>query len=106
MLPSSQWPNRPVENVEGVCNEVRKSVRSAVTLLTNSDVTDSTVQLIDGHRYSSWIHLIRVHSWLLRFIHNCKSVKQNRLSGELTSDVLMDSEVIVIKACQQEAFPE
>jgi len=85
---------------------VRKSAQSAVTLLTNSNVTDKTLQLIDENRYSSWIRMIRVHSWLLQFVHNCKSAKQNRLSGELTSDELMDSEVTVIRACQQEAFPE
>jgi len=77
-----------------------------VTLLTNSNVTDKTLQLIDENRYCSWIRMIRVHSWLLQFVHNCKSAKQNRLSGELTSDEPMDSEVIVIRSCQQEAFPE
>ena len=61
---------------------------------------------IEIGRYSSWIRTLRVHLWLLRFADNCKSAKQNRLSGDLTSDELMYSEVIVIKACQQEAFPE
>jgi len=106
MLPKGQWPNRSVENDERVCDEVRKSARSTVTLLTNSNVTAKTLQLIDKNRYSSWIRTISVHSWLLRFVHNCRSAKQNRLSGELTSDELMDSEVKVIEACQQEAFPE
>jgi len=69
-------------------------------------MTAKTVQIIEENRYSSWIRMI--HSWLLRFVHNsyCKSAKQNRLAGELTSDELMDSEVIAIRACQQEAFPE
>jgi len=46
MLPKGQWPNRSVENDERVCDEVRESARSTVTLLTNSNVTAKTLQLI------------------------------------------------------------
>lgn len=102
----SEWPKQPSNNIGEVTAEVKKSARDAVTFLVSSCSTVGTVQLIDEHRYSSWFRMLRVHSWMLRFIHNCLSSEQNRLSGELNSDEFRDSEIVIIKACQQQAFPD
>jgi len=41
-----------------------------------------------------------------RFANNCCTSVQNRSSGELASDEVQESEMIVIKACQQNSFAE
>ena len=41
-----------------------------------------------------------IHAWVHRFINNC------RINGELHSDEIQESEIIIIKACQQKMFSE
>ena len=45
-----------------------------------------------------------MQGWVLRFINNCQSAPGNRKVGELSPDEIQDSELLVIRACQQETF--
>ena len=55
-------------------------------------------------RYSKFVRLVRVTAWVLRFIDNCRSKKENRLSSELTVEELSDSENSIIRSMQRAYF--
>jgi len=43
---------------------------------------------------------------MLRFVDNCRCVKDNRSRGGLNTDELKDAKIVILKACQQEAFSD
>ena len=55
------WPNIPVEDLQDDDMEVRKSPTAMFT--SYAPQTDLFLQ-----RYSSWSRLLRVMSWMLRFL--------------------------------------
>lgn len=50
--------------------------------------------------------LIRVRSWVRRFIKNCRAPYEQRDNGELTATELADTELDIIKEAQGEEFNE
>ena len=118
LLPEECWPNDAVQSAPPPSSEVRKSSKLDTTLSSFSAVGCDVKQLadrLDPDRYSDWKRLTRVHAWVRRFANNCapilhRSAKgtsvQNRSSGELASDEVQESEMIVIKTCQQNSFAE
>ena len=50
--------------------------------------------------------LVRVHSWVKRFIGNCRKPVEQRVVGELTPDELKRAEERIIKDAQYDAFNE
>ena len=59
--PEHNWPNVPVEDLQDDDIEVRKP--QTVMFTSNAPQIDLSLQ-----RYSSWSRLLRVMSWLLRFV--------------------------------------
>lgn len=63
--------------------------------------------LPDVNRFSKWLRLVRVTAWVLRFVNNLKSRKLNtvkRSMVELLPDEIQESEMLLLKASQLEAF--
>ena len=103
------WPICPMKPVSDILCERRKTDRQRDLTSTFLTINNSIVNLEDRlkpDRYSDWRRLIRVQSWVLRFISNCRLEKQERSHGELQCEEIKDSEILLIKACQQEAFTE
>ena len=50
--------------------------------------------------------LVRVRSWVKRFIKNCRDPNEQRIMGELTPNELADTELDIIKEAQREEFNE
>jgi len=103
------WPHTAIPTQNLLVNtEMRKSTRDhcqAVTTLFAHDCVHVTVlDRLRPSRYSSWTRLLRVQGWVLRFINNCQSAPGNRKVGELSPDEIQGSELLVIRACQQETF--
>ncbi len=57
-------------------------------------------------RYSSYTALVRVLSWLRRFIHNCRSTSPPIKAPILTSEELASSRKLLILQQQHQSFPE
>ena len=51
------------------------------------------------------ISLVRVRSWVSRFIDNCRKSIEQRTTGELTRDELKRTEEKIISEAQNDAFP-
>ena len=47
--------------------------------------------------------MIKVYSWVVRFVNNCRIDREHRIIGELTVNEIIDSEQM-IKNTQKEAF--
>ena len=61
---------------------------------------------LNAKQYSNLQKLIRVQSWVNRFIHNCCVSEEHKIKGELTLNELSDTEKQIIKDAQKEAFPD
>ena len=73
---------------------------------------------LNPNRFSKWYKtkptnkleigtsLVRVHSWVNRFIGNCRKSVEQRAVGELTPDELKRAEERIIKDAQYDAFNE
>jgi len=59
---------------------------------------------LDPECFSDWSRLIRVYSWVTRFVNNCRVNKDHRWKGELTIEEIQDSEKSIIKKAQIVAF--
>ncbi|KAL9987286.1 hypothetical protein ACROYT_G001568 [Oculina patagonica] len=73
---------------------------------------------LDPTRYSKWykvkpkgaleigLSLVRVRSWVQRFVSNCRKPENQRVFGELTPAELLTAEREIIREAQSEAFSE
>ncbi|GBM79843.1 hypothetical protein AVEN_136500-1 [Araneus ventricosus] len=48
--------------------------------------------------------MVRLVGWIIRFIQNCRSVKENRSKGELTASEFVKAELIIFRIVQKETF--
>ena len=64
--------------------------------------------LIPLNRYSSFTHLIRITSWILRFVNNCRAGMEERIkmTSFLTTEELRSAENYWIKVVQEDYFAE
>ncbi|XP_061176063.1 uncharacterized protein LOC133185014 [Saccostrea echinata] len=71
----------------------------------NSD-SDSTgyPSIIDYHRFSSFLRLIRVLAWILRFIKRSKKIQMH--ANHLTSSELQNARILVIKNIQTQNYSD
>ena len=101
---SSCWPR----NYDR-CKSDDEEVRTKYAATYHQQQTLKKIELLDKlnpENHSSWIKMIRLISWIKRFITNCRSKKINRTSGELLAAEIKDSEAEIICTAQQTAFAE
>ena len=67
---------------------------------------DSLTFSLDPSRFSSWLRLRRVLSWINRFINNCQKFRKDREYGELLSSELKNAEIQLIRYAQYTEFPD
>lgn len=66
--------------------------------------TQANSQIIPWlHKYSSFTKLIRITSWINRFIYNSQH-SNNKITGELNVDEINKSEILIIKSIQSTSF--
>ena len=95
-------PHRGVRN-ENLRQE-NKSDCSPVAFLVI--VNNETNLPLDPCRYSSWIRLRRILASVNLFVSNYRTVKGNRLFGELLADEVMRAETQLIQHAQYTEFRE
>lgn len=89
------WPNRVIECDETqVAQERRKKLIALVN--TTSDFWHLTY-------FSSYLKIVRMISWILRYINNLRKPDQ-RATGELTVEEIERGEKFIFEAVQTESF--
>ena len=88
---------------------------NAVQQLAN-DCESNEEWRLEPSRYSKWykvklkgqlevgLSLVRVRSWVQRFVNNCRRPENQRKLGELTPAELLNAETEIIREAQIEAF--
>ena len=131
--PEAEWPDckfdkpsrEAMTELKSTPRQNNKSSTSynVVQLSTNErDVqTDKLKEVewrLDPTRYSKWykvkpkgaleigLSLVRVRSWVQRFVSNCRKPENQRVLGELTPAELLIAEREIIREAQGEAFSE
>ena len=135
-FPESDWPKPKAANPkEEALTEVRAERRPDLKNQLsrqeeendnqNSEQEHSTFVILEKEtwrlnpaRFSKWYRassqgqleigysLVRVRSWVMRFIKNCRVPEEQRIKGELTTKELSDTELDIIKEVQKEVFNE
>jgi hypothetical protein len=75
------------------------------TTLTSIHISDPRLRL-DPVRYSSFVRLVCVLTWVNRFIDNCRLKREERRGETLCTVEIEDVEIMIIKHSQKEAFKE
>jgi hypothetical protein len=103
------WPLQPVKTTAPTeFLEERKTWKTPqqLTMLTSNYTAVRLSDRLDPTRYSDWRRLTRVQAWVLRFANNCRVSSPDRVGGEISCDELKESEILLLKACQQETFSD
>jgi hypothetical protein len=122
------WPEEKIEiELNSVkCKELTVEARKQESVSTNDQsssfntTTQEAQQLwrMDPLRYSKWyrvnnenklefgLSLVRVRSWVPRFINNCRKSREERTHGELTADEVRSTEEKIIQKAQYESYPD
>lgn len=74
--------------------------------ISNSNVyySNSDFQFEYLEKYSSFMKLIRITAWCMRFLKNCKTKVSDRNLGFLTSNELKESTLCLVKKVQAQEF--
>ena len=122
------WPEEKIEiELNSVtCKELKVEARKQESVSTNDQsssfntTTQEAQQLwrMDPLRYSKWyrvnnenklefgLSLVRIRSWVHRFINNCRRSREERTHGELTADEVRSTEEKIIQKAQYESYPD
>ena len=61
---------------------------------------------LNPKRFSSWIHLVRLHARVRRAIHNMLNPENRQNNNELLPEEIRDAKEKIVQRAQQEAFRE
>ena len=87
-------------------SEVPESVVSVDTVPTLVSVKGDSVKFLETERWSSFPKSIRVVGWILRFVRNLRSSKEDRKFSDLSFDELELAKSSLLKVVQRQEFPE
>ena len=131
--PEEEWPERRFETPPKAQQEVKPNRRENPTRADQSHEANETQSKstffmdsardgaewhLDPVRYSKWyrthprssveigLSLVRIRSWVHRFIENSRKLKEERQYGELSAVELQQTEKRIIREAQDEAFPD
>ena len=97
--PESQWP---ATEHSPACDSTEECITNPDRLVLLTSVQSQPLSLLQ--HVSSYSRLIRVTSWILRYIHNSRH--QSRRLGTLTTEELKEGEGYWFKEIQHLAFPQ
>jgi len=83
-----------------------KTCRSLLTVDFGVERVDSRVNhnRYEPENYSSWLRLLRVRAWVLRFILNCRKENLQRDQGDLSKSELDECELRIFKEEQEKYY--
>jgi len=126
--PKAEWPECKFDKPsrEALCerkltsrptNESSTNYNAIQRLASEPEVEEVEWRL-EPSRYSKWykvkpkgqlevgLSLVRVRSWVQRFVSNCRRPENKRVLGELTPLELMTAETEIVREAQTEAYSE
>ena len=103
----SEWPKAKIAEGLDVKTESKTKFISApsVNFVVRPGSEDCKWRLHPSN-WSSWLKLTRAVAWVLRFVANCRSYRQERRKGSLSPEELQNAEIRIIRDAQQEEFSE
>ncbi|XP_063415856.1 uncharacterized protein LOC134697507 [Mytilus trossulus] len=115
------WKTGPTCLIQNSANlETHLPINTALSVLaddneetldeeSNTDKNDNLHfgidKIINANRYGSYKKLLRVTTYIQRFIQNCKTTKSIRNTGEIQPDELQQSTILWIRCYQATAYP-
>ena len=97
----NKWPERHMTDLPEDClKEVGSTCKgsSNMTLLIETGTQMNISKILDATRFSSYMKLLRVTAYVLRFVKNCKDRCIN--TKELTAEELDEAEIVWIRDMQ------
>lgn len=73
-------------------------------ILAHTTQVQEKMDLIN--KYSSLQSLLRITAYILRFIHNCRTIKKHRKFSFLSTAEISDAMNVNFKEAQREAYEE
>lgn len=110
-----EWPVCQISKGLSCDKEVKHATKlsTKVTSETGQDITLVTMKNIDvsdwrlnPEHFSSWLRLIRVRSWINRFVENCRLKSDLRRKGGLSVDEIEEAEIQIVRDAQISDFRE
>ncbi|XP_037025620.1 uncharacterized protein LOC119066997 [Bradysia coprophila] len=83
--------------------ETKEELRPVYTM---SHLVVPVNQFIDFKRFSNWSRLVRAVAYVLRFVHNTKSMAEQRYFGPLSSEELTLAESLIYRQVQYDSFQD
>ena len=108
--PASSWPKTKLDPGDKKDCEMKRQttkLKSNRTYLGDVVVSEQTADVwrLNPERFSKWLRLLRVRAWVLRFVHNCRLLPDQRIRcNSLTVDDIADQETAVIVEAQKIAY--
>ena len=110
--PPEEWPSREYSpDEEQINNELKRSSKSKI--LTKSHVENTKVNACQEIKiswylqyFSTYLKIIRMTGWMIRFIHNARNQLEMRKQGELSREEILEAEFSIFRMVQQESFKD
>ena len=101
MRQESGWPitTLPSSMSGSQSTEFKKSVRTYLCFVEKPETWK-----LDPLNFSSWIKLLRIHAFVVRFVNNCRLPKVKRNFDSLTPEEISDVEDMIIRTVQRSEF--
>ncbi|CAB3990844.1 Hypothetical predicted protein, partial [Paramuricea clavata] len=113
-----KWPEEKFAELNAQVFAEMKPERKGDAVCFNATQEDESEEewRLKPSRFSKWyrlflikrlelgLSLVRVRAWVHRFIANCRKLKKERVSGELTANELQGVEEIIIREAQMEVY--
>ena len=103
----SEWPKVKIaEGLEVKTESKTKFISAPSVNFVARPLSEDCKWRLHPSNWSSWLKLTRVVAWVLRFVANCRSHRQERRKGSLSPEELQNAEIRIIRDAQQEEFSE
>lgn len=105
-LMETEWPVLKISDKKTDVGDVEEKSPLSLNYHVREDkslATTDEARRLNPKRFSEWLRLVRVSSWVHRFLYNCRE-NNRKLTGLLGPDELRDSELRLIKQAQFEEF--
>lgn len=95
---SDTWPDQIISCDTDQVNSERKKVSHCNVIMEEHKPWYET-------KFSNFHTMLRVITWVKRFINNCRTSVENRKSGELSISEIKNAEICIIRSVQNDFFP-
>ena len=94
------WPIKKLEKTSVADSELKKEAKKAINLNVAKIEDKGIDKIIDASKFSSFDKLLRITSWVFRFVQNCRTKEGERVMGEILATEILASETLWVKNLQ------